>query len=794
MRSCIIGYDNFGDSMNLPLSWLKEFVNVKAKPHEIAERLTLSGSEVEKIADNAAGLSKIVVGAITEIKPHPNADKLQIAYVDVGKKSHLEIVCGAPNIAVGQKVPCVLVGGSVPGMNIEAREVRGVTSRGMLASPRELGINDDHSGIFLLPASAKVGADVVKLLELDEPVLELAITPNRPDCFSIRGLAREVAALYGLKLKPPPNPLLSNGGGMQESGTSASSSIKVKIMDKKLCPLYCARVIQGVAIAPSPLWLSSRLAQINIKSINNVVDVTNYVMYELGHPLHAFDANKMAGDAITVRPARRGEKFVALDGQACALKESMLVVADEKRAAAIAGVMGGKETGITNGTQNIILEAAVFNGASVRATSKALGLRSESSMRFEKGVDPSAAEEAINRAAALIKDLAGGTILKGAVIAGNPPNRRTKRSIALGAGEVRRLLGVPVAASKIKSILASLGFAVAGSTGRVRAIVPSWRMHDIALEADLIEEIGRMLDYNRLPKTLPTTQLASPGVLPLHGLRHNVRHFLAGLGFSEILSYSFYGEDAIARSGHAKTEHIKLTNPVNDEYPYMRATLAPWMLQKLSQNSSLLSRAEFRLFEIGKVFGRAAGERSQAAIGIINTAATDEELFRTLVGIVASFAGSRPSIEKERGTYRLHINKRAIGSITLYPKGSVQGLRFRSSCAVALLDIEPLKSAAAKQEYAYAPIPYYPLVERDLSLAVPSVVEYRELERSISNFNPLIKKIELFDVYHGLGPEVSLAVRMTFFSTDRTLESKEVDRIIAALRLSLEKKYNVSFR
>ncbi len=293
--------------MNLPLGWLKEFVNVKAKPHEIAERLTLSGSEVEKIRDNAAGLSKIVVGVIKDIKPHPNADKLKLAYVDVGRKSILEIVCGGPNIAVGQKVPCVLVGGSVPGLEISSREVRGIKSQGMLASARELGIGDDHSGIFVLPNDVKVGADVVKLLELDGPVLELAITPNRSDCFSIRGLAREVAALYGLKVRPPLNPPLGKKGGLEvkESGTSASSAVKVKIADKKLCPRYCARVIQGVNVGPSPLWLANRLRQVGVKPINNVVDVTNYVMYELGHPLHAFDANKMAGDTITVRAARR---------------------------------------------------------------------------------------------------------------------------------------------------------------------------------------------------------------------------------------------------------------------------------------------------------------------------------------------------------------------------------------------------------------------------------------------------------------------------------------------------------
>jgi len=771
--------------MNLPISWLKEFVNVKDTPEHIAEKLTLSGSEVEKITDNTAGLSNIVVGQIKEIKAHPNADKLQLAYVDVGNKSPLEIVCGAPNIEVGQKVPCVLVGGSVPGLKIEAREVRGIKSNGMLASSRELGISDDHSGIFVLPADATIGSDAIKLLGLDENVLELAITPNRPDCFSIRGLSREVAALYGLKVKAK---LVS----VKESGTSASSSVKVVIAEKKLCPLYCARFIQGVSVAPSPLWLQNRLAQAGIKSINNVVDVTNYVMYELGHPLHAFDANKMAGDTITVRRAKRGEKIAALDDETYALREGMLVVSDEKQASAIAGVVGGKASGINNGTHNVILEAAVFSSASVRSTSKALGLRSESSSRFEKGVDSTVAEEAINYAAFLINELAGGNILKGIVSTGSADT--AKRSVALPVAEVHRMLGVLVPAQKIKSILVSLGFSVTGTSKKLSVKVPSWRMHDVVQEADLIEEIGRMLDYNQMEKTLPTTELVSPRVEPLHKLRHNMRHFLAGAGFSELLTYSFYQESAIALSGHPKSEHIKLTNPVNDEYPYLRASLGPWLLQKLSQNSALLSRDEFRLFEIGKVFRKTKGESWKAAIGLINTVQSDEELFRALLGIVESFIGARPTVEKERGTYRMSVNKRAIGFITLYPKGSVLGLRFRSSCVIAFLDLEALLKAPATEAIAYAPIPFYPVVERDLSVVVPSVVEYRELERSMVNFDPLIKKAELFDVYHGLGREVSFAVRLTFFSTDRTLESKEVDLIIEKLRASLEKKYNVSFR
>jgi len=771
--------------MNLPLSWLKQFINIKSNATEIAEKLTLSGSEVEKITTQDVGLSKIVVSQIKEIRSHPNAKKLKLAYVDIGKKDLLEIVCGGPNIEVGQKVPTILVGGTVPGLTIEAREIRGVRSQGMLASEKELGLSDNHDGILILPDDSKVGEDVVKLLELDEPILELDITPNRPDCFSIRGLAREVGALYGKSIK-------QDEVRVKEGGTPASSAIEVKIEDKKLCPKYCARVIQGVQVGPSPLWLSNKVRQAGIRSINNIVDVTNYVMYELGHPLHSFDANLLNGESIIVRRAKKGEKLAALDEETYTLNPDILVIADEKKAVAIAGVMGGMDTGVTEGTHNIILESALFDPVSVRKTSKALGLRSESSSRFEKGVDQEVVEVAIDYAASLIQEVAGGTVLNGVVSAG--VLKDASKSVKLPITEVNRILGIDVTSAKAKSILQSLGFIVTGSKKVLNVKVPSWRVYDSNGPEDLIEEIGRMLDYNTMPKTLPTTELTSPVLEPLHQLRHNLRHYLAGIGYSELLTYSFYQEDAIKLSAHPKSEHIKLTNPVNEEYPYLRATLGPWMLQKLSQNSSILARVSFGLFEIGKVFRKTKGESWKAAIGFIHTQLSDEALFRTLLGVIESFVGVRVVIEKDRGSYRVLARKRVIGFITIYPKGSISGLRFRSSCAIAFLDLDTLLGSIAKEKVMYETIPFYPVVERDLGIVVPNVVQYKELLQSIERFNQLIKKVQLFDVYHGLDTGVSLALRLTFSSTDRTLESKEVDEIMEKLKIDLEKKYKVSFR
>ena len=809
--------------MNLPISWLKQFVNIKSNATEIASKLTLSGSEVEKIVDNSMGLSKIVIGQIKSIEPHPDADNLQIAHVDVGSaigrangrrpllkvadrsrdadhsRCLLEIVCGAKNIKPMQKVPVAMLGGSVPGISIEARKIRGIASQGMMCSQRELGIGDDHSGIFILPEDAKIGTDVVKYLELDDPVLELDITPNRPDCFSIRGLAREVGALYGKR--PSLNLPLSKGGEVRESGTPASSSVSVKIEDKKLCPKYCARVIQGVDVKESPLWLQSKLLQVNIRPINNIVDVTNYVMMELGHPMHAFDANLVNGKIIIIRKAKATEKILALDEQKYTLNPDMLVIADSKKPIAIAGIMGGQETAVTDATNNIILESAIFDQKSIRKTSKALGLRSESSSRFEKGIDAQVVEEAIDRAAALIHELAGGTILKGIVTAGEVKNQEL--TISLSINQVERILGVSVTSAKAKSILTCLGFEASEGTplksrlskgGKIIVKVPSWRMHDIKIPEDLIEEIGRMIDYNTMPKTLPQADLVSPRMEHLHKLRHNLRHYLAGIGYSELLTYSFYNEKLLEFSGIPKSHHIKLTNPVNDEYPFLRASLKPWMLDKLSQNSALLSRDEFRLFEIGKIFNKDQ-ENWQACIGIIDTKETDEQLYRELRGVVESFFGAKLSVEKNSKTYCLLSGKQEIARINIYPKNSVSLLRFRSCCAIAIINLEFIQKSAKNEKVIFKPISYYPCVERDLSIISQNMVQYTEIESVIKKFNLLIKNVELFDVYPGSNQKnASLTMRLTFSSTDRTLESIEVDQIMEKLCLTLEKKFKINFK
>jgi len=778
--------------MNLPISWLKQFVNTTSSTKEIAEKLTLSGSEVEKIIRKDSGFSKVFVGQINKIESHPNADKLRIAYVSVGKGADLKIVCGAPNIARGQKVPVVMLGGEVCGIKIEPREIRGVKSHGMLCSQKELGLGDDHNGIFVLPQSAKTGAPLDSYLGLDDEVLEIDVTPNRPDCFSIYGLSREVAALFGKKAlkRFSAKDFKSCSRKISESRTETQDVLSVSVLDKKLCKKYFAKVIQGIKVGPSPIWMQNRLRQMNIRPINNVVDATNYAMVEIGQPLHAFDANLISSSKIIVRPSKPGEKILALDGATYFLPKETLVIADQKRAIAIAGIMGGQESSVSEGTQNIVLESAFFDPQAIRRASKNLSLRTESSSRFEKGIDPSLCEQALEYACSLILENCGGIALSSSAGYGGKSDDKVLK-IKISDQDVLRILGIKLSPAKIKSILSSLGFEPSGKNP-VICKVPSWRIWDVKNHYDLIEEIGRMLDYNTFEKTLPITGLVSPKQDFDYSTRRSLKKYLQSAGYSEILTYSFYGDSLVSFSAIPKAKHYKLTNPVNEEYPYMRSSLLPWMIDKISKNSSVLTRDEVKIFEIGKVFQKDCPEKWQAAIGLMNIKMTQENLYRSLRGICERFFNEELVIEKNGKEFCCFSGKNKVASIYIYEKGEVDSVRMRSCFGVCVIHIDQLK--AKQDKTLFAPIPFYPCVERDLGVIAPCVVKYKELEKEISGFDSLIKKVELFDVYHGLDDGESMGFRITFYSTDRTLESKEVDEIIEKIKISLSEKFGASFR
>src|ERR687891_177994 len=581
--------------MKISLNWLMEYVPVSLAPEALAERLTMAGLEVEGIAHLAERLENVRVARVVESSPHPNAEKLSVAKVDAGEGRVLQIVCGAKNYQVGDKVPLASPGARLPnGMEIRETAIRGVESFGMLCSAKELGLSDDASGLLILDPQLREGTPLAQALGLDDIVLEVNVTANRPDALSHFGMAREVGALTS-QLVRQPDPKLTEGR------TPASDSARVRIEDPDRCPRYAARVIENVKVGPSPRRMANRLESCGIRSINNLVDVTNYVLLEYGHPLHAFDLDKVAGGEIVVRVAKPGEKLVTLDGKERALDPDDLVIADRDRAQALAGVMGGGESEVSDRTGRVLLESACFQPASIRRTAKRHGLHSEASHRFERGADIEAVPKALDRAAALIAELGGGTVLAGQIDV--YPAKVEPRVVPLRPFAPSKLLGSPVAADEADRILAALGFEKTPEGW----VVPSWRV-DVEREEDLIEDIARIRGYDTIPSVLPR------GPADLHPepseaeVERRVRGALAGAGFMEVVTYSFVAPSELPwttvrpypRLGEP-VESIALRNPISAEQSVMRTSMYTGLLKSLSHNARHQVDS-VRLYEWGRTY------------------------------------------------------------------------------------------------------------------------------------------------------------------------------------------------
>ena len=518
--------------MKLSWNWLREFIEVPASPEEVAERLTMSGLEVEALERVGSNLDGIVVGRILRIDPHPEAERLTFCLVDIGSE-RLPIVCGATNIQPGDHVPVALPGSSLPdGRRVEAVEIKGVMSYGMLCSERELQLGEDQSGILILPEDLSVGRPLASALELQDTVLEVAVTPNRGDCLSHLGVAREIAALFGGKPRPPRIKV-------KEEGPPIETLASVEVLDPDLCPRYAARVVLDTSIEPSPFWLRRRLSFLGIRPINNVVDATNSVMLELGQPLHAFDYERLRGRRIVVRRAKAGERIVTLDGLTRALSEQMLVIADAQVPVAIAGVMGGGESEVRGETRAVLLESACFDPLSVRRTAKALGLSTEASFRFERGIDPDGVVKALDRGAQLIAELSGGKVAQGAILSGKDLRQAPPRTIPLCLSRLNALLGVDVPKKEAASILRRLGLRLK-SQGRdgFLASVPSFRW-DLEREIDLIEEVARIWGFERIPIALPKGRLKPSPLPPAFRAERKAKRIMASEGYNEAVTFSF---------------------------------------------------------------------------------------------------------------------------------------------------------------------------------------------------------------------------------------------------------------
>ncbi|NQU84001.1 MAG: phenylalanine--tRNA ligase subunit beta [Parcubacteria group bacterium] len=759
--------------MLLPINWLKDYIKVSLSPEKLAELLMLKSFEVEDILSGDVNLPKVVVVEILKIRKHPNADKLQLVEVSDGKREY-EVVCGAPNIEEGQKVAFAKIGAELPnGLKIEKRKVRGEVSEGMICAEDELGVGEDHEGILVLSKDAKLGDKVDKYLSRGGGlVLDLSITPDRNDCFSVLGLAREISALTGATVKYPKKEV-------KEVSKSANRAVKVDIQNKNLCPQYFARVIKNVKVGESPAWLKEKLESMGTRSINNVVDVTNFVLFEMGQPLHAFDADKIDGNKIIIRNAKKGEKISALDEKNYELDTDMLVIADSKKPVAIAGIMGGEETSVDRKTKNIILESAIFNPKTVRMTSKKLGLRSESSTRFERGFDTALTEQAINRAAALIQELCGGDVLKGVVA---PLKiKPEKKNIKLSLEYLNKLIGVEVEPKKVKSILSSLGFIVDGNDSVLSVDIPSWRQ-SVNHPADLVEEVVRIYGYNELPDKLLCGELGLSERNIKTEWENKTKDLMQNMGFDEVYNYSFYGEKQMKPMNLDASKHLEIENPINPDQQYLRMTLLPRLLGVASKNARKFD--EVKIFEVGKVYNP---EELRLA-GVIVSKQGDINLYREIRGVVAHLLNKMNLSKKESGW---------ILKMNLLGENEKAQWKLKDNVACFELNLEKIIPHIS-EEKLFKALPLYPSVFRDLSVTIPENVAWEEIEGIVKKEGgEFLEDIEFFDMYKGGGMESgkkSVAFHLSFSSSERTLKAEEVDEVMGGVVRMLEKKLKANLR
>lgn len=804
--------------MRVSYNWLKEYVDIPWPVDELARRMTMAGLLVEMMEPMGAGLDDIVVGKVLDVSPHPEAEQLFVVRVRAGAEE-LTIVTGASNVAAGRLVPVAKPGAKLPdGTVIQRAELRGVSSEGMLCSEAELGVGDDAGGIWLLPPDVRDGQPLVEALGLDDVIMHLEVYPNRPDCLSVIGVAREVAALTGGAVKLP-------DVVVEELPEPADAMTSVTIEAGDLCSRYAAAVLRDVAVGPSPAWLQQRLRVAGMRPINNVVDVTNFVMWEWGQPLHAFDYDKLAEGRIVVRRAAADEEIVTLDGDQRRLADDMLVIADARRPVAVAGVMGGADSEVTGETTRLLLESATFHPVSVRRTARALGLRTEASHRFEKGLDPNTVAPAAARAARLIQQLAGASVYAGAVDVYPQPVRPWV--VSCRPARVRRVLGADIGDESIASSLKALGFGVApadDSGSALSVTVPTYR-RDVRREEDLIEEVARLYGYDRIPTTLPAGSGAVGGQdAPLPFL-DRVRDVLTGLGLHEVLTYSFadpatpdklrLGEEDPRRVA------VPLRNPLREDQALLRTSLVGGMLETAARNVSRRV-TDVHVFEIGAVYVPRSLPLTDLPdeprrIGVLMTGALPEQWWgdkpRTAtfyelkgvieqllqrLGVAARFEPSREPYLHPGRQAALMVNGRALGVLgEVHPEAAARYDLDGRRVYVAELDADAL-SQAASGEVRFSSLPRYPAVQRDMALLVPKSLAAAQVVEAIrAAGGDLVESVVLFDVYEG--PQVdaghrSLAYSIRLRHRERTLTDDEANQVMDAIEKALWEKLGVRRR
>ncbi len=800
--------------MKVPLSWLKEYVNIDITPKELAEALTMSGSKVEGIEELGSGISNVAAGKIISLEKHPDADKLQVAKVDAGS-GVLQIVTGADNIKEGDIIPVAKEGAALPGGKTIGRGVlRGVESVGMMCSIQELGLTrydypeaPEH-GIFILDPGVEPGTDIKEVLGLDDVVIEFEITPNRPDCLSIIGIARETAVTLRRELKAE-NIMQADKCRSSLAGRTQGSGVSIEIKNPELCPRYIGRVVRNIRIEPSPEWMRKRLRAAGIRPINNLVDVTNYVMLELGQPMHAFDFDRIEGKKIIVRTAKEGEKITTLDEQERKLNPEMLVIADAVKPVAVAGVMGGANSEVSRDTKNILLEAANFNGGSVRLTAKAMGFRTESSSRFEKGLDIENVSRAMDRAVELLEAMGAGEAEKDDVDC--CPVKWEPRVLKFRPDRINALLGTRIDKEYMVKVMRELGLLV--DEKGMTVTIPSYRM-DIEGEADLAEEVARFYGYNNIESSLFSGETTQGGKTLKQKVEDMCKYAMNAQGLSEAYTYSFVSPKTLDMINIAESDSlrnsVKVMNPLSEEQSMMRTTTIPSMLEVLARNYSRRIE-EVRLFELGYVYTPKAlpitelpEEKEVITLGMYGSG----EDFYTLKGVVDElfrYLGIR-NYEMKRASdpvfhpgrsAQIYISGRKAGIIGEIHPDVLENYNIDCRAYIGVVEFRPILENV-NLVHKYKHLPKFPAVDRDIAMVVKDEITVGEIESVIKSCaGDILEELTMFDVYKGgqipQGSK-SVAYSMSFRAADRTLTDEEVNQIMHEVIKELKGRINAELR
>ncbi|CAB1056419.1 Phenylalanyl-tRNA synthetase beta chain (EC [Olavius sp. associated proteobacterium Delta 1] len=786
--------------MKVSLSWLKDYVDVTMDPAVLADALTMAGLEVDSVSDRYAYLDGVIVGRVDEVAPHPNADKLTLCRVNTGE-GQVSVVCGAPNVKQGMLAALAKPGTVLPhGTRLEKNIIRGETSEGMLCSDAELGLGDDPGGIMSLNTSLKPGTGLAQALDLSDTVFELDLTPNRPDCLSVIGIAREIAIIQNTPLKYPDY-------AIEDKADTIHQMTSVKIEAPDHCPRYAARLVATVKVTPSPFWLQNRLLSVGLRPINNIVDITNFVMLETGQPLHAFDFDNLTENRIVVRLAAAGEKFTTLDEKERSLDSEMLMICDGEKAVGVGGVMGGLNSEIENDTARVLIEGAYFIPVSIRRTSKKLGLNTDASHRFERGVDPEGCVRAVNRAAKLMVEIAGGTLVDG--IIDEYPRLQTAKDIELGVKRTNRLLGTDLDRNQIQQFLESIEFKVEPidrNEDRLKVTPPTFRV-DVSRREDLMEEVARLSGYNNIPTTFPA--MPAEGRPPAHRirLRNRIKGLMSGFGFTEAIAYSFVPESSCdqlrMKEPDPRRSMIRILNPLSEDQAAMRTSLVPGILETMRHNMARQIK-NLKLFETGKIFLKTDQQvlprEPEMLIALWTGARTDaswhsrenpcdfydikgaaEALMQALKldGIrFTAMADDACEYTRPGHSAQIMASDSPVGLVGEINRRVSDSYDLRQTAFIFELDLEKI-AGLIPQTRQSNPIPRFPAIYRDITIIVDRGIETQSVLEAAENFQEkLIENLNLFDVFEGdpiAAGRKSVSFRITYRSPGKTLVDDDVN-------------------